>query len=758
MAAPNQLLIDILTKVTGTSDVKAHMKAVRDLSGGVHSLSQTYKMYEKGVKSALNGDEAVRKILPVISGNLRETAGGANEAAAELEELANALNTVDAAADAADGTMKTGRQTVGKLHNTTKSANYTLLSLAQTFQDSSQFSMGYAQGIRAITNNAQVFVQSLLTLQEKAKDTGMTLGQTLRGAFFGPMGWIIAFSVVTSALEIFTQRMQQAQKGAKAFRDALSSVGEVSNPFGEGGFANYQAMEGYLRQLEDARGKIKDVQVLSNRQRGFVPQSLLSRAEDSAQNERLVEVAERYDMTVGQLNSRLKKTIKAFEEQVEIQKNVEFAYDVYIEMTTLAERVSRRLGFEIAELQKKHENLQQALMIAENADFRVQSSVVENAERRLRIRQDILNTIDNESEVMLRMSELERRSLADRQQYFFIKRQENLISESAAEIAMRAEGAAERELALRQEISANLSQYMTKAGRVLLIEEARTAAAERQAAAAKDLAARIGILKETPQLLRQEGRIGAQEEVVGLGEELERLKGELDEYKLAQMGASDTIDVTNRALARQRIEIYNTKNAIDELNGVSLAELAIQLSSIIESGFENAIIDFATALGSGGDLFKKAAGSILKSVGTLAVNLGKAMVQFGVAGRAIQKFAEGKPQLAIPAGIALIALGKALQSKASGIMANAPAASGGGGGTASASGGIRGLGSLREFNVGNLYSGTPNIGSAAGFPSLSIGSMAPQGMQLQLVARGPDLVSAVDAQRSANTRLIGGSR
>lgn len=82
---------------------------------------------------------------------------------------------------------------------------------------------------------------------------------------------------------------------------------------------------------------------------------------------------------------------------------------------------------------------------------------------------------------------------------------------------------------------------------------------------------------------------------------------------------------------------------------------------------------------------------------------------------------------------------------------------GGGGGTGSSAGMIRG-GSLTEFNVGNLYSGTASMGSAAGFPSLSIGSMAPQGMQLQLVARGPDLVSAVDAQRSANTRLIGGSR
>ena len=113
---------------------------------------------------------------------------------------------------------------------------------------------------------------------------------------------------------------------------------------------------------------------------------------------------------------------------------------------------------------------------------------------------------------------------------------------------------------------------------------------------------------------------------------------------------------------------------------------------------------------------------------------------------------QGGP-LGIVTGASVLAAGMA---KVAAIRATKM--NGGGGGGGSSSGGIRGLGSLQEFNVGNLYSGTPNIGSAAGFPSLSIGSMAPQGMQLQLVARGPDLVSAVDAQRSANTRLIGGSR
>lgn len=107
---------------------------------------------------------------------------------------------------------------------------------------------------------------------------------------------------------------------------------------------------------------------------------------------------------------------------------------------------------------------------------------------------------------------------------------------------------------------------------------------------------------------------------------------------------------------------------------------------------------------------------------------------------------------AVAASVSIAASGAAQ------IAAIRAAKPGGGGGGKSTAGMIRGGAGLTEFNVGNLYGGTPGIGSAAGFPSLSIGSMAPSGMQIQLVARGPDLVSAVDAQRTANTRLIGGSR
>jgi len=147
--------------------------------------------------------------------------------------------------------------------------------------------------------------------------------------------------------------------------------------------------------------------------------------------------------------------------------------------------------------------------------------------------------------------------------------------------------------------------------------------------------------------------------------------------------------------------------------------------------------------------------AILGPIADMAISLGKIAIGTAIAIKGIRSaFESMNPVAAFAAGVALVALGTAVKSRIKAAGKGASSASS----ATSSSGGIRGLSNLQEFNVGNLYSGIPNTGSAAGFPSLSIGSMAPQGMQLQLVARGPDLVSAVDAQRSANTRLIGGSR
>jgi hypothetical protein len=680
MAGPNQLLIDILTRVTGTSDVKAHMKAVRDLSGGVNTLSQTYKMYEQGVKSALSGDEAVRKVLPMVSANLRETAGEASDAAREFDDFANSLTRADIAATNNASGLKTGRQAVNRFHNTAKSANYTVLSLAQTFQDSAQFSMGFAQGIRAITNNAQVFVQSLVTLSEKSQEANVSMKALLKEAFTGPTGIILVFSIVTATIEIVASKFGGLSKAVRAANEEVKNASEVFNPFVRMGFESSEALQRFTKVLVDFRRQ--DFAAMAA-EVGRDMRGLTRQLQDDG-----IDLGKFFDSAgvglsgfFGQMgkSNALRKLTKDLEEQAESAKAIEEMWTVLTTIFTEAGLEQRRLAYETVELTKKTQESgfwyralsgQVKKVTQDQKNYRSELAKSISEEQRLSIRKQILKVIDNERDIVVKIRELEKLSADERQRYFDIKREEAVLNENDLEIKLRAVDAAEREQEIREKILELIGFYNTESGKTVLYEEYKTDLYKQQAAAIADLVARIQVLKNDPQILQEQGVLDAQEEVVSLSEELERLQGKYNEYVNAQGNSSVIIEKTNAQLATQRTNIALLKESIDRLNGVDLSNLHLQLLSILESGFENAIIDLASAFGSSGNMFANGAASILKSIGTLAINLGKAMIKFAIVGTVLDRFAQGDFKGALPVGIALIALGAALKGKAASMVSS----------------------------------------------------------------------------------------
>jgi len=680
MAGPNQLLIDILTRVTGTSDVKAHMKAVRDLSGGVNQLSQTYKMYEKGVKSALSNDEAVRKVLPMVSANLKETAGEASDAAKEFDNFANSLTEADIAATNNASGLKTGRQAVSRFHNTAKSANYTVLSLAQTFQDSAQFSMGFAQGIRAITNNAQVFVQSLVTLSEKSKEANVSMKALLKEAFTGPTGIILAFSIVTATIEIVASKFGGLSKAVRAANEEVKNASEVFNPFVRMGFESSQALQDFTKVLtafraQDFAGMAAEV--------GREMRGITGRLQRQG-----IDLGKFFDSAnvglsgfFGQLGdgSRFRKLTKDLEEQAESAQAVADMWTVLTEIFGEAGLQERRLAYETVELGKKTEEAtfwykalsgQIKRTTDDQKSYRLELARNISEEQKLSIRKQLLKVIDNERDIVVKIRELERLTAEERQKYFDVKREEAVLTEDDFEIKLRAVGAAERERGIREKILDLIKFYNTESGKTILYEEYKTKLYKEQAATVAELIARIQILKNDPEILQEEGALQAQEEVVALSEELERLQGKYNEYVNAQGNNSIIIDKTNAQLATQRTNIVLVKRAIDRLNGVDLSNLHLQLLAILESGFENAIIDLASSFARSGNMFANGAASILKSIGTLAINLGKAMIKFSIVGTILDRFAQGDFKGALPVGIALVALGAALKGKAASMVSS----------------------------------------------------------------------------------------
>ena len=113
------------------------------------------------------------------------------------------------------------------MHMQAGGASFALLSLAQGLQDSAQFGMGAAQGLRAVNNNLQQFVTSLAFASSASGGFGKLM-KDLKSAFWGPTGFIIAFSAASAAMEFFALRSQRAKKEAedlgKAWDDAAGNL------------------------------------------------------------------------------------------------------------------------------------------------------------------------------------------------------------------------------------------------------------------------------------------------------------------------------------------------------------------------------------------------------------------------------------------------------------------------------------------------------------------------------------------------------
>ena len=751
MAAPNQLLIDILTRVTGTSDVKAHMKAVRELSGGVHSLSQTYKMYEKGVNSALSGDEAVRKVLPLVSASLKESAGEASEASRQFDKFANSLTEADIAATNNASGLKTGRQAVNRFHNTAKSANYTVLSLAQTFQDSAQFSMGFAQGIRAITNNAQVFVQSLVTLAEKSKEANVSMKALLKEAFTGPTGIILVFSIVTAAIEIVASKFGGLSKAVRAANDEVKNASEVFNPFVRMGFASSEALQKFTKVLVDFRRQ--DFAAMAA-EVGRDMRGITRQIQDAG-----IDLSDFFDQAnvgflgfFGQMgdSSVLRRLTKDLEEQAESAKAIEQMWTVLTTIFGRAGLEQRRLAYETVELTKKTEESEfwyRALsgqitkVTQDQKDYRSELAKSISEDQKLSIRKQILKVIDNERDIVVKIRELEKLSADERQRYFDVKREEAVLNENDLEIKLRAVDAAEREQEIRQKILDLIGFYREESGKTILYEEYKTNLYKEQAARVADLVARIRILENDPGMLQEQGVLDAQEEVISLSEELQRLTGKYNEYVNAQNNSSIVIDKTNEQLAFQRTNIALLNEKINRLNGVDLSNLQLQLRSIFESGFENGLIDLAASFGRAGNMFDNGVASILNSLGSLAINIGKAMIQFSIVGTILDRFAQGNFKGSLPVGLALVALGTAMKTRASRI----------------------GKGSRRSADIstptisaaasgaGSYVSSQP--GTAASLPGMFPAGSGYPVISGRLVASGRDLVAVVGAEISAQQEI-----
>jgi len=118
--------------------------------------------------------------------------------------------------------------------NVTGAAVFALTSLGQGLSDAGQFGVGFAQGIRAITNNVQqvgtglFFLKTQLDAQKAATGVAQTAFQALKGALTGPLGVLFALQAVTAAMELFANLGQgKGKKGIDNLRLSIEDLFDV---------------------------------------------------------------------------------------------------------------------------------------------------------------------------------------------------------------------------------------------------------------------------------------------------------------------------------------------------------------------------------------------------------------------------------------------------------------------------------------------------------------------------------------------------
>lgn len=147
-------------------------------------------------------------------------------------------------------------------------ANQSLFSLSDLIQDSTQFSYGFATGMRAVGNNIGYTAELFAVLAQKVKESNeatgqnLTIFQSLRKAVAGPAGLIVAINVAVTVVTMLSKafndnkkEVEEATTSVLKYEKALASALGQVEAFGEDPFGVQQTsflLEIVSRQLREA--------------------------------------------------------------------------------------------------------------------------------------------------------------------------------------------------------------------------------------------------------------------------------------------------------------------------------------------------------------------------------------------------------------------------------------------------------------------------------------------------------------------------
>lgn len=682
---------DVTIKIT--TDASQAVRSIKGLQTALGKLSNQSGASTKDIDSVNHIVTQSGILLPVASDAAKQYASALREVESAAQETASQT----------DNANKATKDSNNSLHNSKKvatGANFAVLSLSQTIQDSAQFSLGAAQGFRAINNNIQVMSQSLLFAADAARKSGESLRGAIKGALKGPGGVLLLISAATAAIEFFGNMFGMAAKAANAAAEEVKNASAVFNPFVKLGFESSEALIQFSEVLAAFRKQdYHTIFALIGRDvRGLHSQLVQSGL--GLRKSKLIFGS--WLATIKDSNPALEELVDDLEDQAEKAKAVEDMWTLLNAIYGKAVLRAQRLAFDSEQLNKQIDEQEYQLY-------------------------KLLNT----------WRQLGRLDLVNEQ--IKLLDQARTVSQGVSAEYDLSSDTIERLIGVRSDLL-RLTVGETAENRVLAesIQRQNAALGELVLTFETLFSARDGLAGENPFVFIEEGGIEQTAGIVALTRQFQMMQGAVAALQRGGLGEEGGllygIIGSPEELAALRIELHNLGLEIDDLSGTKLYELGLALTEAFETFKSDVFVEFATNLGNGVSLIDSAAGALLGSLGTMAVEMGKALIAFGVAGKAIESFIKN-PNLAIIAGAALVAVGTALKNKASQIVKRNTAGKSGSSASSSAI-------SRPNFTMPNPLTSPASFNSQGMFPATS---NAPS-FSGRFVASGRDLVAVVNAE------------
>jgi len=200
---------------------------------------QTNNLNNKSVQEAAVRLQQGTAALEGHTNEMSKASVSTKRSATSQQALAKQVTTTTGTITRATGTLQQFNQQVERSGKGFKGsnkefaiANQTLFGFGDLAQDATQFSQGFAQGMRAIGNNIAFNAEMFGTLRTK---TGSTMGalKSLRASFKGVGGVIlgvnVAVMVATSLLTKFGGKAKEAKSSVDDFASALAELRKVSD-------------------------------------------------------------------------------------------------------------------------------------------------------------------------------------------------------------------------------------------------------------------------------------------------------------------------------------------------------------------------------------------------------------------------------------------------------------------------------------------------------------------------------------------------